>query len=73
MLKKFKNMEGLRRSILKMELCKCLKKLPALKNSRLSSYYFKLIKTVWKSNKERFTNDFINHCCFYLFPWRQFL
>ena len=78
MLKKFKNMEGPCRldlpSIFKIELNKCLKKFSALKNASLSSLQFKLIKTVCKSNEEpfsqkkNFTNGFINHYRFKLFP-----
>ena len=67
MLKKFKDKEGfienlgLSRSTVyfKIGLYTCLKKFPALKNSSLSSHYyrnnFKSIKTVCKSNEELFS------------------
>ena len=82
MLKKFKDNKGfventgISRSTIyfKTGLYKFLKKYPALKNSSLSSHYFrnnfKIIKTVCKSNEELFTkkknhtNGFINHYCF---------
>ena len=66
MLKKFKDKEGLIEIVglsrstvcFKTGLYKYFKKFPALKNSRLSSQYFrnnfKLIKTVGNSNEELF-------------------
>ena len=68
MLKKFKDTEGfvenvgLSRSTIYFKirlLRKFLRKYPTLKNSSLSSHYFrnsfKMIKTVCKSNEELFT------------------
>ena len=60
-----------------IDLYKFFKKDLALKNSSLSSHYFRnnfgiIIKTVCKSNEDLFTqnknrtNLFVNHCCFNL-------
>ena len=55
------DMEGLSRSTVYFIIgfYKCLKKFPTLKNSNLSSHYFrnhfKLITTVCKSNEELFS------------------
>ena len=66
MLKKFKNTEEFVENVglsqltthFKIGLYKFLKKYPALKNSSLSSHYFrysfKMIKKVCKSNEELF-------------------
>ena len=76
MLKKFKDKEGfiekvgLSRSTVyfKIPLYKCLKKFPAIKNSSLSSHYFrsKSIEELF-SQKKNCANGFINQYCFYFF------
>ena len=72
-----KMLELIDQPFFQIDLYKFFKKDLALKNSSLSSHYFRnnfgiIIKTVCKSNEDLFTqnknrtNLFVNHCCFNL-------